>query len=115
MFKFQYQRELTRLMSSPFKGNLAYAMYNFVEEWRNFVEEVCPSSTERIAPRWAQEGLHFLAMAVHPAFTIYLQNSNFKVTLRSQRLFLVICGGGGFSFINFWCKSLHKFFSLPKF
>ncbi|VDP44987.1 unnamed protein product [Soboliphyme baturini] len=76
-FVFEYHRGLSKLMTGALKREFAVALKGLAHQWINFVLNVCePGHCCR--PRWANDGLNFLAFSVSPKYSIHLTSLEYQ-------------------------------------
>ncbi|KAK0064372.1 mitogen-activated protein kinase kinase kinase 4 isoform X1 [Biomphalaria pfeifferi] len=76
-FGFEYQRELMRLISRDHREKMCHMSVNFVLDWMAFVIKRCERG-RGTRPRWATQGLEFIALACEPKNIVYLTDQEFQ-------------------------------------
>ncbi|CAL1534129.1 unnamed protein product [Lymnaea stagnalis] len=76
-FGFEYQRELMRLISRDQREKMCQMTVSFAQDWMTFVIDKCERG-RGTRPRWATQGLEFIALACEPKNIVYLTNEEFE-------------------------------------
>ncbi|RUS75685.1 hypothetical protein EGW08_016551 [Elysia chlorotica] len=76
-FGFEYQRELMRLTSRDQRERQCNMTVSFAMDWMRFVTDRCERG-KGMRPRWATQGLEFIALACEPKNIVYLSDTDFQ-------------------------------------
>lgn len=72
-------------MNASMESDVARSLADFALQWCQFITEVCDEG-QGCRPRWATDGINYLAQVADPKVTIHLDEHEFQV-----RLMILFC------------------------
>ena len=88
----QYSKEVMRMIATDQREQQWKLLINFAEDWMTFALEKCERG-RGTRPRWATQGLDYLASVCDSKFLAYLTDEEFDVSTQTFYQVLLSCQG----------------------